>query len=128
MTSTTHLQARDDRGALVDPVSPESLRPFLLERADGRAGTVEVRAVDVSFEDGRTLTGSARATPDPAGGWTVSIATTALDPSSVGNGTGGIDDRSEARAPNTDAVYDLLRSWAADDGWWQEAFSWRRAA
>jgi len=27
--------------------------------------------------------------------------------------------------PNTDAAFDLLRSWAADDGWWRDAFSWR---
>jgi hypothetical protein len=30
-----------------------------------------------------------------------------------------------AEVPNTDAAFDLLRSWAADDGWWAEAFSWQ---
>jgi hypothetical protein len=33
-----------------------------------------------------------------------------------------------AEVPNTDAAFDLLRSWAADDGWWAEAFRWRPAA
>lgn len=28
--------------------------------------------------------------------------------------------------PNTDAALDVLRSWAEDDGWWQEAFTWRQ--
>lgn len=30
-----------------------------------------------------------------------------------------------ARVPVTDAALDTLRSWAEEDGWWQEAFSWR---
>ncbi|MBO0813500.1 MAG: hypothetical protein J2P23_15850 [Microlunatus sp.] len=30
-----------------------------------------------------------------------------------------------ARVPNTDAALDTLRSWAEEDDWWQEAFSWR---
>ena len=29
-------------------------------------------------------------------------------------------------AANTDAAFDILRSWAAGDGWWEEAFSWTR--
>ena len=31
-------------------------------------------------------------------------------------------------AANTDAVFDILRSWAAADDWWQEAFSWEPVA
>jgi len=27
--------------------------------------------------------------------------------------------------PNGDAAFDALRSWAADDDWWLEAFTWR---
>ena len=27
-------------------------------------------------------------------------------------------------APNTDAAFDILRSWAAADGWWEQAFRW----
>ncbi|MGI8458065.1 MAG: hypothetical protein ACR2LI_08130 [Propionibacteriaceae bacterium] len=30
-----------------------------------------------------------------------------------------------ADAPNTDAAYDLLRSWCTGDGWWAEAVTWR---
>jgi hypothetical protein len=30
-----------------------------------------------------------------------------------------------ATVPVTDAALDTLRSWAEDDDWWQEAFSWR---
>jgi hypothetical protein len=30
----------------------------------------------------------------------------------------------QATVPNTDAAFDALRSWAADDGWWQDAFRW----
>lgn len=32
-----------------------------------------------------------------------------------------------ADVPITDAALDTLRSWAEDDDWWQEAFSWRPA-
>lgn len=32
-----------------------------------------------------------------------------------------------AEVPNTDAALDTLRSWAEEDGWWQEAFTWRPA-
>jgi hypothetical protein len=28
-------------------------------------------------------------------------------------------------ARNADAVFDILRSWAAGDGWWAEAFAWK---
>jgi len=30
-----------------------------------------------------------------------------------------------AEVPVTDAALDTLRSWAEEDDWWQEAFSWR---
>jgi hypothetical protein len=29
-----------------------------------------------------------------------------------------------ATVPVTDAALDTLRSWAEEDDWWQEAFSW----
>ena len=32
-----------------------------------------------------------------------------------------------ADVPVTDAALDTLRSWAEEDDWWQEAFSWRPA-
>ena len=35
--------------------------------------------------------------------------------------------RWSATVPNTDAAFDALRSWAADDGWWLEAFTWTPA-
>jgi hypothetical protein len=31
-----------------------------------------------------------------------------------------------ATVPVTDAALDTLRSWAEEDDWWQEAFSWRQ--
>jgi len=33
-----------------------------------------------------------------------------------------------ARVPVTDAALDTLRSWAEEDDWWREAFSWQPAA
>ena len=37
---------------------------------------------------------------------------------------GGPDRHIWTDAPNTDAVFDILRSWAATDGWWEQAFRW----
>lgn len=114
MSATTHVLVRDDTGHQIDPVAPESLRPFLIERADGSAGGVELHAVDVRLEDGRTVGGFARIEPQSDTGWLVRIedAPDHAQPTLT------------SVAPNTDAVYDLLRSWAAGDGWWREAFSW----
>ena len=98
-------------------MAPESLRPFLLERSDASAGGVELHAVEDDVEDGGRLTGFARVEPQPDGSWLVRIRE---DQDGERVLTGG--------APNTDAVYDLLRSWAAGDGWWQEAFSWDPSA
>lgn len=33
-----------------------------------------------------------------------------------------------AQVPVTDAALDTLRSWAEEDDWWQEAFTWRPAS
>lgn len=33
-----------------------------------------------------------------------------------------------AQVPVTDAALDTLRSWAEEDDWWQEAFSWQQVA
>ncbi|MBA8794286.1 hypothetical protein FHX74_001905 [Friedmanniella endophytica] len=101
---------RDAAGTVVDPVLPESLHPFLLDRA----GTPGERVALTEHEDGADSAEprrSAVAEPEPDGGWRVRV-----------DHDGGI----VARAVNTDAVYDLLRSWAADDDWWLEAFGWER--
>jgi hypothetical protein len=29
-----------------------------------------------------------------------------------------------ATSPNSDAAFDALRSWSADEDWWREAFTW----
>lgn len=118
VSATAHVLVRDDTGHEIDPVAPESLRPFLLERSDGSAGGVELHTVDVSFDDGGRLSGFARVEPQPDGRWLVRIREDRDNEPHVV--TGG--------APNTDAVYDLLRSWTAGDGWWQEAFSWDPSA
>lgn len=40
---------------------------------------------------------------------------------------GGPEHHVGTGAANTDAAFDILRSWAAADGWWQNAFVWEPA-
>jgi hypothetical protein len=97
------LRGTDDAGRLADPLNPENLRTLLWQAqafvlVEAPAGA-SARAERVGAERWSVLLRPA-----------VSAAATA------------------AEVPNTDAAFDLLRSWAADDGWWAEAFSWRPAA
>jgi hypothetical protein len=94
------LRGTDDSGRVADPLHPENLRS-LLEQA----------AASVLVE---TPGGAARAERVGAERWSVQVRS-AESAALV------------AEVPNTDAAFDLLRSWAADDGWWAEAFSWRPA-
>jgi hypothetical protein len=97
------LRGTDDAGRLADPLNPENLRT-LLRQAQA--------FVLVEAPDGA----SARAERVGAERWSVLLRPAA---SAAGRA---------AEVPNTDAAFDLLRSWAADDGWWAEAFRWRPAA
>jgi hypothetical protein len=94
------LRGTDDAGQVADPLHPENLRT-LLEQArafvliEGPAGA------------------SARAERLGVERWSVLVR------------PAGAEAATTAEVPNTDAAFDLLRSWAADDGWWAEAFRWR---
>jgi hypothetical protein len=85
---------------VADPLHPENLRT-LLEQAPA--------FVLVESPAGA----SARAERLGAERWSVLVR------------PAGSAEATVAEVPNTDAAFDLLRSWVADDGWWAEAFSWR---
>jgi hypothetical protein len=91
----------DATGANVKDVTPDALLRFLGDCND----YAELRRDD--WPDRSVL---ARPTD---GGWQVEIA--------------DADDRVVAWTPNTDAALDVMRSWAEEDDWWQEAFTWRPA-
>ena len=100
----TGFRGSDDSGRVADPLTPESLRPLLWE---ARTSVLGERVADAPATQ-------ALATRAPAGRWTVEVRTADDGPRS-------------ATVPNTDAAFDALRSWAADDGWWLEAFTWSPA-
>ena len=96
----TGFRGTDDAGRQADPLTPEALRPLLADAA------AWVRAESV--EDPRVR---AEARREAGGRWTLQVQ--------------GVQGPAvSARLPNTDAAFDALRSWAADDGWWREAFTW----
>jgi hypothetical protein len=97
----TGFRGSDDSGRVADPLTPESLRPLLWEAAT----SVLVERVDGAPG------AQALAIRAPGGRWTVEVRSADDEPRS-------------ATVPNTDAAFDALRSWAADDGWWLEAFTW----
>ena len=97
----TGFRARDDAGRVADPLTPESLRPLLGEAAES--------VLVEGLADG---SGTAVAHRVPGGRWSLEVR-----PASGA--------ALAAEVPNTDAAFDALRSWAADDGWWLDAFSWR---
>ena len=98
----TAFRGRDDAGRVADPLTPESLRPLLEEAPE----SVLVERV----ADGPAASALARRAP--GGRWSLEVR----------SGPAGA---LVAEVPNTDAAFDALRSWAADDGWWQDVFSWR---
>ena len=95
------LRGTDDAGRVAHPLDPENLR-LLLEEAPA----------SVVVEPAEGPGPAARAQRTSAERWLVSVSTVAAGPV-------------VAEVPNTDAAFDVLRSWVADDGWWEEAFSWR---
>ncbi len=86
--------------AVVDPLTPESLRELLLS-------TPERVVVEQVADPG---SGRAEAVRREDGRWRVQVSAT--------EGT------LSATTANADATFDALRSWAAGDDWWREAFSW----
>jgi hypothetical protein len=91
----------DASGNSVTDVGPDELLKFLAE-----CGDYAVLHRD-DWPDRSVL-----ARPEDAG-WQIEI--TAGEHTEVG------------WVPNTDAALDVLRSWAEEDDWWQEAFTWRPA-
>jgi hypothetical protein len=89
----------DAAGNTIEDVTPNLLKRFLDDCGD----YAELRRDD--WPDRSVL---ARPTD---GGWQIEIA--------------DAEQRLTAWTPNTDATLDVLRAWAEEDDWWQEAFSWR---
>ena len=98
----TGFRGTDDAGRVADPLTPETLRPLLW---DARESVLVERVVGAPA-------GSALARRVAGGRWSIEVRS-ASAAALVGE------------VPNNDAAFDALRSWAADDGWWQEAFHWR---
>lgn len=98
----TGFLGRADGGPTVDDLTPESLRELLQHAAE----SVIVENPGWGAEH------FAQAARLPAEAWRVEIR------------DGGPERHVGTTAANTDAVFDILRSWAAADGWWQEAFGW----
>jgi hypothetical protein len=100
----TSLRGTDDTGRTAAPLDPENLRTLL----QGAAASVALEPADGGPGP------AARAERDGPIRWSVQVS----------GPTGPL----VASLPNTDAAFDALRSWVADDGWWEQAFSWRPAA
>ena len=100
----TGFQGQDDKGRVVEDLTPETLR-VLLSQTDGYVVVHDLSSAGPRRAEARRRDG---------GGWRVEVHGEPVGPRRV------------ATAPNTDAAFDLLRSWAAGDGWWRDAFSWKR--
>lgn len=98
------FRATDASGIVADNLTPETLRPLL--------DTVAEFVIVDNPDWGDQYYAQALAQPD--GSWHVEVR------------SGGPDRHVSTTAPNTDATFDILRSWAAGDGWWQQAFEWQR--
>ena len=98
----TGFRGTDDSGRVVEPLAPVQLRAMLQQAATfvvvQRAGPGGGPSAQARRSDGER--------------WRVEVR------------SGAPGHHLSSHAPNTDAAYDLLRSWCADDGWWQQAFSW----
>ncbi len=94
-----NFRALTEDGQSVEDITPATLRPLL---------TAESGTVIMEGPSGQV----ARASSAEEGRWRIEVAATAEAPREV------------ATVPNADAAFDTLRSWAAGDNWWREAFSW----
>lgn len=98
----TGFRGWTENGQIIDDLTPETLRPLLLSAST----FVEVD------HPGRGADVAARADKTGPGRWQVQLSPN----------DGGRPVRTDE--VNTDAAFDILRSWAAGDDWWRDAFSW----
>ncbi len=97
------FRGTDDAGRVAEPLDPENLRE-LLERAPTFV-VVESASWGPDY--------STQARREEAELWRLEVR------------SGGPQHDIFSYAPNTDATFDMIRSWCAADGWWQDAFSWQ---
>ena len=95
------FRGTDDSGRVAEPLDPENLRELLQQARS---------SVVVESAAGRP-DHATEARREDAERWRLEVRS-------------GPERRLVALAPNTDATFDMIRSWCADDGWWQEAFPW----
>ena len=98
----TGFRGVDGSGRVIEDLTPETLRDLLNETESF------VRVEDV-LRNSESYGEARRSEP---GAWRVVVGDQAA---------GGLV---ATTARNADAVFDILRSWAAGDGWWEEAFAW----
>jgi len=105
---TTTFRGTDDTGHRADPLDPENLRALL---AQGGSELLVEEVADAGVDPTPTTGRTVRARRGEGEHWTVEVRP--AEGPVLRSGT-----------PNTDATFDLVRSWCADDGWWRDAFSW----
>lgn len=104
MGSMSGFTGRADGGRAVQDLTPESLRELLHD-------ATEFVLVENEEWGPEYFAQAARLDHEA---WRVEVR------------SGTADRHIGTTAANTDAAFDILRSWAAVDGWWQEAFHWER--
>ncbi|HEY5822554.1 MAG TPA: hypothetical protein VIT20_11300 [Propionibacteriaceae bacterium] len=87
---------------IVDPLTPQTLRPLLL-------AAVEFVIVDNPGWGPEFFAQAARSGSEH---WQVEVR------------LGSESRHLQTFDVNTDAAFDIIRSWAAGDGWWEDAFTW----
>jgi hypothetical protein len=98
----TGFRGWTENAEIVDPLTPESLRELVLEAQ-------EFVVMDNPSWGRQFFAQAARTGPER---WQVEVRLGA-----PGRHLRTVD-------VNSDAAFDILRSWAAGDGWWEDAFSW----
>lgn len=98
----TGYRATTAHGRIVEDVTPADLRPLLSDDVEFLTFESPARGSDHFVQ----------ARPFVDDGWHVEVH------------RGGGRDHLEAPVPNADAVFDVMRSWANEDGWWVDAFTW----
>ena len=96
------FRGTDDAGRVAEPLDPENLRDLLQQ--------APTSVVVQGTADGPDRVIEARR--DGAESWRLEVR--AGDP----------QQHVVAHVPNTDATFDVIRSWCATDGWWEDAFTW----
>jgi hypothetical protein len=111
----TGFTGRSDGDRVIEDLTPESLRQLLLDAREA----VVVQGPAAYPPADRPV---ARATRLRAESWRIEVSAPAAGPAAAS------ESELATEAANTDAAFDLLRSWAADDGWWRDAFDWEPMA